>query len=55
MRSALFYLLIAPLLVMVVLGVFRVRFAVWFWRRMYFVGVAYVLFVLARLAIDLWR
>ncbi len=54
-RSAFFYLMVLPLLVMVILGVFRVRFAVWFWRRMYLIGVVYVVFVLARLALELWR
>ncbi len=54
-RSAFFYLMVLPLLVMVVLGVLRVRFAVWFWRRMYIIGVVYVVFVLVRLAFELWR
>ena len=53
MRSSFLYLLLLPAVIMVVLGVLRVRFAVYFWRRMYIVGLVYVAVLLSRLVIEL--
>jgi hypothetical protein len=52
-RSFVFYFLVLPALVMIALGVLRVRFAVAFWRRMYLVGLVWVAVVLIRVAYTL--
>ncbi len=50
-RGLLFYLILLPGLVMLVLGLLRFRFAVRFWRRMYIVGLVYVAVLLVRLIV----
>ncbi len=49
MKSFLLYALVLPTLVMIALGMVRVRFALYFWRRMYLAGLIYVAIVLVRL------
>lgn len=49
----LFYLVLLPGVALTVLALLRVRFAVHFWKRMYIVGLAYVVILLVRLAIQL--
>lgn len=51
-RGLFFYAVLLPLLVLVVLAILRVRFAVFFWRRMYIVGLVYVALLLGRLALQ---
>jgi hypothetical protein len=52
-RGLIFYLLLLPALVLVVLALLRVRFAVAFWKRLYVVGLVYVAILLGRLLIQL--
>lgn len=52
-RGLLFYLVLVPGLVMLVLGVLRFRFAVRFWRRMYILGLVWVALLLVRLVVVL--
>ncbi len=46
--------MLLPVVVLIVLGMLRVRFALYFWRRMYIVGLVYVALLLGRLAVMLW-
>ena len=39
---------------MLVLGLLRFRFAMQFWRKMYIVGLVYVVVLLVRLAFQVW-
>ena len=52
-RGLLFYFVLIPAAVMVVLGLLRFRFATRFWQRMYILGLVYVAVVLVRLAVQL--
>ncbi len=53
-RGLLFYLVLVPGLVMLVLGLLRFRFAVRFWQRMYILGLVYVAVLLVRLIVSAW-
>ena len=51
-RGFLFYLVLLPGVVMIVLALLRFGFAVRFWRRLYIVGLVYVAVLLIRLALQ---
>ena len=40
-------------MLLIVLGLLRVRFAVRFWQKLYIVGLVYVVLLLTRLAVQL--
>ena len=54
MRGFVFYLLLLPAVVLIILAILRVQFARRFWQKLYIVGLCYVALILGRLVYQTW-